>query len=174
MAATTFSGRLYDRLIMRPVQRFYLNPIADQIANLSESEQRAVLDQAVIGWLQTILLVVAIIQALFAGVLAALPQELRAALGFLHRIEWAVYAGMLLVGAQAARGYAYHLILTNRFYALGWRFSKMRIVRDRRVRTLTSVYAIVIILMAIAVLYVRANGFIFQATQQTVQQTIQP
>jgi len=167
MTSTNLFGRLYDRLIMRPVKRYYLNPLADQLAQLSEAEQQAVLDQAVIGWLQTVLLIVAVLQALFAGVLAALPPDLRASLGFLHRIEWAAYAGMLLVGAQAARGYAYHLIVTNRFYALGWRFSRMRIVRDQRVRILTVAYLIVIVVMAIAVLYVRVNGFIFQATQST-------
>jgi len=164
MTSPTLLSRVYDRLILRPIQRYYLYPIADQIAALNDADRRAVLDQAVIGWLQTLVLIVAVVQSLFAGVLAALPPDLRAALGFLHRIEWAAYAGMLLIGVQAARGYAYHLLLTNRWYVLGWRVSRMQIVRGSRVRTLTIIYLIAIVLIAIAILYVRLNGFIFQPT----------
>ena len=161
MTSRSFLNRLYDRLILRPVSAIYL-PNSSQLATLDVAERQAVLDQAIIGCVQTLLLIVAVAQALFAGVLAALPPDLRAALAFLHRVKWAVYAGMLLVGAQAARGYAYHLILTNRFNALGWRFGRMKIVRGSQVRTLTIVYLIIIVLMAIALLYVRANGFLVQ------------
>ena len=152
--------RLYIALILRPVQRWYLVPLKSEMSELNEQRQRAVIDQAVIGWLQTVLLIIAVLQSLFAGVLAILPPDLRATLGFLHRIEWAVYTGMLLVGLQAARGYAYDLIVTNRFFALGWRLGRMQIVRGNRVRWLALLYAGVIVAMAGAALYVRANGFI--------------
>lgn len=160
----TLFQRLYDRLIIRPVMRWYLLPLGAQFDSLSEADQRAALDQAIIGWLQTLLLIVAVAQSLFAGALAALPPEVRSALGFLHRIEWAAYVGMLLIGVQAVRGFAYNLIVTNRFYALGWRFGKMRLVRGRRIRTLVLIYLLVIVFMAAAVIYVRLNGFIFRPT----------
>jgi len=149
---------------MRPVRRWYLKPLGVAFDDLDAPSQRAVIDQAVIGWLQTVLLIVAIGQALFAGVLAVLPPDLKAALGFLHRIEWAVYVAMLLVGAQAVRGYTFNLILTNRLYALGWRFGKMQIVRGARVRTLSIAYTVFIVLMAVAVIYVRLNGFLVRPT----------
>ena len=155
---------IYEALIMRPVRRWYLKPLGTAFDNLDAPSQRAVIDQAVIGWLQTVLLIVAVCQALFAGILAALPPDLRAALGFLHRIEWAVYVAMLLVGAQAVRGYTFNLIVTNRVYALGWRFGKMKIVRGAPVRTLAIAYAVVIMLLAVAVFYVRMNGFIVRPT----------
>ena len=151
---------IYEALIMRPVRRWYLKPLGTAFDDLDTPRQRAVIDQAVIGWLQTVLLVVAVCQSLFAGVLAVLPPDLRTALGFLHRIEWAVYIAMVLVGAQAVRGYTFNLIVTNRVYALGWRFGKMQIVRDTRVRMLAIAYGVLILLMAIAVIYVRMNGFI--------------
>ena len=160
----TLLQRLYDRLILRPVTRWYLIPLGTQFQSLPEVDQRAVLDQAIIGWLQTLLLIVTVAQSLFAGVLAALPPDIRSALGFLHRIEWAVYVGMLLIGVQAVRGFAYNLIVTNRFYALGWRFGKMQIVRGSRLRTLVFIYLLAIVFMAAAVIYVRLNGFIFRPT----------
>ncbi len=160
-----FFLRLYTVLIVRPVRRLYLQPMAVELQAFTDAERQAVIDQAVIGWLQTVLLVIVIAQVIFTGILVLLPPNIRAALGFLHRIEWAAYAGMLLVGAQAARGYAYNLILTNRIFALGWYFGrKMRIVRGRRVRTLAIAYALVIVFMAAAVIYVQINGFIFRAT----------
>lgn len=160
----TLLQTLYDRLILRPVNRWYLVPLGAQFKSLNEVDQHLVLDQAIIGWLQTVLLIITFVQILFAGVLAVLPSDVRTALGFLHRIEWAAYAGILLVGLQAVRGFAYNLILTNRFYALGWRFGRMQIVRGRRVRTLVIIYMLFIGLMAVAVIDVRLNGFIFRPT----------
>ena len=160
----TLLQKLYDQLILRPVKRWYLMPLGEQFKSLNELDQHLVLDQAIIGWLQTVLLVVVFLQTIFAGLMAALPPNVRAGLDFLHRIEWAAYVGMLLVGLQAVRGYAYNLILTNRFYALGWRFGQMKVVRGRRVRTLVIIYMLVIGLMAVAVVEVRLNGFIFRPT----------
>jgi hypothetical protein len=160
----TLLQTLYDRLILRPVTRWYLIPLGSQFSSFNEFDQHLVLDQAIIGWLQTVLLVVTIAQTLFVGVLVALPPDLRAALSFLHRIEWAAYVGILLVGLQAVRGFAYNLILTNRFYVLGWRFGRMQIVRGRRVRTLVIIYMVIIGFMAVAVFEVRLNGFIFRPT----------
>lgn len=157
---------LYEALIMRPVRRWYLKPLGAAFDNLDTLTQRAVIDQAVIGWLQTLLLIVTVAQALFAGVLAALPPDLRAALGFLHRIEWAVYVAMLLVGAQAVRGYTFNLIVTNRFNALGWRFGAMQIVRGKRVRLLAIVYGVVILLLAAALIFVHMNGFLVRPAPQ--------
>lgn len=151
---------MYEALILRPVQALYLKPLASHLEAMSESERRAVLDQAVIGWLQTLLLIVVIVQVVFAGLLRFLPPDVRESLSFLHRIEWAAYVGILLVGLQTARGYAYNLIVTNRFYALGWWLSKMRIVRGSRVNTLAAAYIVVIALMVGAILFVRVNGFL--------------
>jgi len=155
---------LYEKLILTPVERWYLSSLTGQLASMSEADRRAVLDQAAIGWMQTVLLIIAVAQGLFAGVLSILPPDLRAAFGWLHRIEWAAYVGILLVAAQAIRGSAYNLILTNRFSLLGWRLSEMHIVRGRRGRVLTLVYFGVIVLMILAILYVRVNGFIVRPT----------
>ncbi len=151
---------MYEALILRPVRALYLKPLSASLETMDANERRAVLDQAIIGWLQTILLIVVIVQVIFAGLLRLLPPDIRTTLGFLHRIEWAAYLAILLVGIQAARGYAYNLILTNRFYLLGWRFGKPRIVRGARIRTLIVAYGVVVMLMAAAILYVRVNGFI--------------
>jgi hypothetical protein len=58
----------------------------------------------------------------------------------------------------------FNLIVTNRVFALGWRFGKMQIVRGARVRILTIAYGVFILLMALAVVYVRINGFIVRPT----------
>ena len=74
----------------------------------------AVQRQAVIGWLQTVLLVIVLLQVIFAGLLRALPPDLRTSLDFLHRIEWAVYLGIVLICAQVAVGWPSATVLTNR------------------------------------------------------------
>ncbi len=153
---------MVETLILRLVQRWYLEPLTAQLALLNEAEQRAALHQAVISWLQTVLLILVIVQILFAGLLRLLPPELRATLGFLHRIEWANYVGILLVGAQTIHGYTANLIITNRFYLLGWRLGRMQIVRGSRARLLMIAYAILIGLLIAAILFVRTNGFIVQ------------
>src|SRR4051794_2980662 len=111
---------VYTSLIGNPVERWYLRPL--QGDRLSPEKLRSVQRQAVIGWLQTLLLLIVVVQSLFAGMLRALPPDVRASLGFLHRIEWGVYLGVLLIVAQVAAGWREQIVLTNRLYLLAWRF----------------------------------------------------
>jgi hypothetical protein len=138
------------------------HPSPDHNAPLTSARQVSVQRQYLIGNLQTILLIIVVLQLIFAGFLRALPPDLRASLGFLHRIEWGVYVGIALVAAQIIVGWNSQTVLTNRFYLLAWRFGKMRIVTDNLARKLQVAYLLLIALMIGAVIWVRINGFIVQ------------
>ncbi len=131
-------------------------------AELTPEQRESVSRQAIIGWLQTILLAVVIVQIAFAGVLRALPPDIRVSLSFLHRIEWGAYAGIVLVAVQVAAGWSSQTVLTNRFYALGWRFSTLRVVTGSRARHVQMAYLILVVAMIGAVVWVRLHGFIVQ------------
>ncbi|MCC7449984.1 MAG: hypothetical protein IT324_21380 [Anaerolineae bacterium] len=140
-------------------------PSPNHNTSLTSAQQVSVQRQYVIGNLQTILLIIVVLQSLFAGFLRALPPDLRASLGFLHRIEWGAYVGIALVAAQIIVGWISQTVLTNRFYLLAWRFGNMRIVIDSRARRLQIAYLLLIALMVGAVIWVRINGFIVQPTR---------
>jgi len=137
-------------------------PSSDHNEPLTPAQQVSVQRQYVIGSLQTILLIIVVLQSIFAGFLRALPPDLRASLGFLHRIEWGAYVGIALVAAQIIVGWNSQTVLTNRFYLLAWRFGNMRIMTDKRARQLQVAYLLLIVLMVGAVIWVRINGFIVQ------------
>src|SRR5579871_4882777 len=110
---------LLDALIWRPVMRWYIRPLearqsSDKLhRDLTPAEWQSVRRQAVIGWLQTVLLVVVFIQVIFAGMLRALPPDVRTTLSFLHRIEWGAYLGIILIVSQVAIGWSGGIVLTN-------------------------------------------------------------
>jgi hypothetical protein len=156
---------LYDALIGRFVRRWYLDPLAGQMEQLSPTQQQSLRRQAVIGWLQTVLLVIVVVQTIFAGLLRALPPDVRASLGFLHRIEWGAYVGIVLILLQDVVGWRERIVLTNRFRMLAWLLSRPRLLTGDSARRLQVVYLIVAILMIGAVLWVRANGFIVTPTR---------
>jgi hypothetical protein len=156
---------LYDALIGRFVRRWYLDPLAGQMEALSFTQQQSVRQQAVVGWLQTVLLAIVIVQTIFAGLLRALPPDVRASLGFLHRIEWGAYVGIVLILWQVAVGWNARIGLTNRFRMLAWLLSRPRLLTGDSARRAQVAYLIVVILMLGAVLWVRANGFIVTPTR---------
>ncbi len=119
-------------LVRQPVERWYLRPVADETDTLTSQQQLSIRRQAVIGWLQSLLLVVVLAQSLFAGLLRALPPETRNTLAFLHRIEWGAYLAIVLVVAQVMVGWTDQIVLTNRSYLLAWRFGKPRIAPGKR------------------------------------------
>jgi hypothetical protein len=86
----------------------------------------------------------------------------RSSLAFLHRIEWAAYLLLALIAAQIAASLKASVVLTNRFYLLAWRLSVPELIVGRRVRVLQLVYAGLMILIIIGVLWVRARGFLVQ------------
>ncbi len=129
---------------------------------LTPAQQQSVQRQLTIGSLQTILLIIVVLQSIFAGFLRALPPDLRAALAFLHRIEWGAYVGIVLVAVQIIVGWTSRTVLTNRFYLLAWRFGNMRSITGNTARKLQIVYLLLIVVMAGAVIWVRINGFIVQ------------
>jgi len=155
---------MVNRIVTVPVERWYLQPIADQVGSLPDKQQRSVQLQAVVGWLQTILLIIVIVQSIFAGFLRALPPDLRASLSFLHRIEWGAYLGILLILAQVAVGWSSHIVLTNRYWLLAWRFSKPRLLSGNAARTAQIVYLFLALLMVAAIIWVRIHGFIVTPT----------
>ncbi len=155
-------SKLYTTFIGQPVARWYLHSLDEQ--GLTAQQHTSIRRQAIIGWLQTLLLLVVLVQSLFAGLLRALPPDLRVTLSFLHRIEWGAYVGIVLIALQVAAGWAAQIVLTNRFYALAWRLSKPRIVVGAGARRAQIAYLLVIILMVIAIVWVRLNGFIVQPT----------
>src|SRR5689334_2503229 len=155
---------IVDRLIKEPTDRWYLQPIADQVASLTSEQQQSVRRQAFIGWLQTILLVIVIAQSIFAGFLQALPPDLRTSLSFLHRIEWGAYVGILLILAQIATGWSGQIVLTNRYWLLAWRFSRPRLLTGSAARTAQIAYLLLALLMVGAVIWVRIHGFIVTPT----------
>jgi hypothetical protein len=164
MAARS-SNSLYRLLIGQPVERWYLRPVSDDLPTLTPQQQLSVRRQSVVGWLQSVLLVVVVAQSLFAALLRALPPELRNALAFLHRIEWAAYVAIALVVAQVITGWTEQIVLTNRFYLLAWRLGRPRIVSRGIARYLQVAYLIFVGLMIVAVLWVRAHGFLVQPVQ---------
>ena len=153
-------NRLYAAFIGQPVERWYLHNLDEH--GLTTQQCTSIRRQATIGWLQTLLLLVVLVQILFAGLLRALPQDLRVALSFLHRIEWGAYVGIALIALQAAVGWAAQIVLTNRIYALAWRLGKPRIVVGARARRVQISYLLVIVLMVITIVWVRLHGFIVQ------------
>lgn len=150
----------YKTMIDYPVERWFLRSLDGALLN--SDEQRSLRHQAVIGWLQTILLIVVLIQVIFAGLLRALPPNLRATLGFLHRIEWGAYLGIGLILAQVAAGWSEKLVLTNRYGILAWRFSRPRLVRGQTARILQLLYVCLVFLITGAIIWVRIHGFIVQ------------
>ena len=74
----------------------------------------------------------------------------------------AMQGSSTLIAAQVAVGWTSRLVLTNRFYALAWRFGKPRLVGGPAARYLQIVYLLVIVLMGAAIVWVRLHGFIFQ------------
>ncbi len=153
---------LVRRLIIQPAEHWYLHPLADSLSGLNASQRESLRRQSVIGLLQTILLVIVVVQSLFAGMLRALPPDLRAALSFLHRIEWDAYLAVVLVLAQVAVSWANATVLTNRLYLFAWRLGTPRIVTGTAARRLQILYLLVVLVMIAAILWVRANGFIVQ------------
>jgi hypothetical protein len=155
---------LYQTLIGQFAQRWLTTlPVPPQ--PLSADVQLAIRRQAVIGWLQTLLLVVTIIQVMFAGLLRALPPDVRAQLAFLHRIEWAAYVGILLITLQVTSGWSQRIVLTNRFSLLAWFLTKPRLVVGPNARRLQIVYLGVVGIMVAAVIWVRIRGFIVAPRQ---------
>ncbi len=128
-------------------------------------QQLSILRQSVIGWLQSMLLLVILAQSLFAGLLRALPPETRSALTFLHRIEWGATLAIVLVVAQVIAGWTDQIVLTNRFYLLAWRFGKLCIATGKPARYLQVSYLAFALLMLAAVVWVRAHGFLIQPAQ---------
>jgi hypothetical protein len=151
---------LYRVLVSQPVERWYLRDLDQH--SLTAQQRRVVNRQAVIGWLQSLLLVIVFVQSMFAGLLPALPPELRTSLSFLHRIEWGAYLGIVLVAAQVAAGWTSRIVLTNRFFALAWRIGRPRLVTGKAARYVQMAYLVLIVLMVGAVIWVRLHGFIFQ------------
>ncbi len=162
----SYSGKrlsVIDVLIWRPVARWYIQPLEAQQSTqsrLSSSDWRIIQRQAVIGWLQTVLLIIVIIQVIFAGMLRALPPDVRTSLAFLHRIEWGAYAGITLIAAQVIIGWSSQIVLTNRFYLLAWRFSTPKLVVGKQARALQLAYLALAIVMIGAIVWVRTHGFI--------------
>jgi hypothetical protein len=156
-------GGLFAALIGGPVERSYLRHL--DLNALTDAERIAVRRQAVIGWLQTLLLVVVLIQTAFASVLRALPPDIRTSLAFLHRIEWAAYLGVLLIMAQVSAGWNSRIVLTNRYFLLAWRFSRPRLLRGQQTRLIQALYILIGTLLVGAIVWVRIRGFIFQSTR---------
>jgi hypothetical protein len=152
------------RLVNEPIERWYLQPIAAEVMLLTRDQQESVRRQALIGWLQTILLVVVIVQSFFAGFLRALPPDLRIALSFLHRIEWGAYFGILLILAQVLAGWSTQIVLTNRYRLLAWRFSKPRLLLGNAARVVQLAYLLLALLIVGAVIWVRIHGFVVAPT----------
>jgi len=157
---------LIDLLIWRPVARWYIRPLqAQQLSeNLRPSELQSVRRQAVIGWLQTLLLIIVFVQVIFDGLLRVLPPDVRTTLSFLHRIEWGAYLGITLVVAQVAVGWSDRIVVTNRFYLLAWRFSPPKLVMGREARACQVAYIGLAVVMVAAVVWVRIHGFIVTPT----------
>jgi hypothetical protein len=153
-------NKLYTALIREPVDRWYLRDLNWQA--LTPEQRQSVHRQAIIGWLQTLLLAIVLIQVIFAGLLRALPPDLRASLSFLHRIEWGAYLGIALIAAQVAVGWTSRVVLTNRFYAPAWRIGRPQVIAGKAARNMQVVYLILIILIGAAIVWVRLHGFIFQ------------
>ncbi|HVO68931.1 MAG TPA: hypothetical protein VMT24_02730, partial [Aggregatilineaceae bacterium] len=147
-----------------PARRWYLRPLNTELIRLPAAQRVSIARQAVIGWLQTILLVIAIAQSLFAGALHLLPPELRPALSFLHRIEWAAYLGIVLIAAQIVAGWPEQIVVTNRFFLLAYRLSKPRLLFGASARHMLIVYGAIALLIAAAIVWVNAHGFIIQPT----------
>jgi len=162
---------LIDVLIWRPVAHWYIQLLEAQQSvkpsqNLpSASEWQVIRQQAVIGWLQSVLLAIVIVQVIFAGMLRALPPDIRSALAFLHRIEWGAYAGIILIAAQVAVGWSSQIVLTNRYYLLAWRFSSPKLIVGQRARFLQIAYLALAIVMIGAAVWVRLHGFIVTPTK---------
>jgi hypothetical protein len=163
--ATRSSNGLYRVLIGQPVERWYLRPVADDIPTLTPRQQLSIRRQSIIGWLQSVLLIVVVAQSLFAGLLRALPPGTRNALAFLHRIEWAAYLAIALVAAYVIAGWTEQIVLTNRFYLLAWRLGRPRIATAKTARYLQVGYLMFAVLMIAAVLWVRVHGFLVQPVQ---------
>jgi hypothetical protein len=114
---------------------------------------------------ETGVLLLMLAQIIFAGLLRLLPPDVRAALAFLHRIEWGIYVTIALIAATIGYGWPTGVLVTNRLYLLGW-FAWLpraqRIIRGRPARTVLLCYGLVACALVGALLYVRANGFIVQ------------
>ncbi|GAB4554466.1 MAG: hypothetical protein OHK0023_24610 [Anaerolineae bacterium] len=115
-----------------------------------------------IGILQTIIVVMILIQIIFAGVLRLFPPEVRKQVAFLHRVEWAVYSLIVLIAAHIAISVQSRQVVTNRAFLLGLRLGKERIVTGRAARLVQIAFAIVVIMLIVASLWVRARGFLVQ------------
>ncbi|MEP7287720.1 MAG: hypothetical protein ABI947_18355 [Chloroflexota bacterium] len=142
-----------------------MNVASELTSDLMPTQQQSVKQQAVIGWLQTLLLVIVFVQVIFAGLLRALPPDVRVSLAFLHRIEWAAYIGIVLIVAQVIVGWSSAVVLTNRFYLLAWRFSKPRVLTGQSARIVQGCYLLLALAMVAAIVWVRIHGFIVTPTR---------
>jgi hypothetical protein len=156
------TSELSDILIRQPVERLYLRHVDAQANALTTEQHASMRQQAIIGWLQTLVLVVVVMQVIFAGLMRVLPPDVRSSLAFLHRIEWGAYLMLVLIAAQIATSAKAGIVLTNRFYLLAWRLSAPRLVVGNQARYLQLAYTGLIILIVIAILWVRARGFLVQ------------
>jgi hypothetical protein len=155
-------NRLFAALIAEPVDRWYLRHL--ELHGLTAEQHQSVYRQAYVGWLQTLLLAIVLVQGVFAGLLRSLPPDLRASLSFLHRIEWAVYVAIVLIAAQVASGWTCQIVLTNRFYALAWRIGRPRLIAGTAAHAVHLGYLLLIFLLAGAIVWVRLHGFVVQPT----------
>lgn len=115
-----------------------------------------------IGMLQTIVVAIMLLQVVFAGVLRLFPPEIRGHVAFLHRVEWAVYALIVLIAAHVAFSVQAQQLVTNRAFLLGLRLGKERIVTGRIAHLTQIAFAILVVMLIIASLWVRARGFLVQ------------
>jgi hypothetical protein len=155
-------SKFVETAIRQPVQRLYLRQIEPQSAILTAEQHTAVRRQAIIGWLQTLVLIVMLFQVIFAGLMRALPPDVRSSLAFLHRIEWGAYTLLVLIAAHIVVSVKSRIVLSNRFYLLAWRLGAPKLVTGSRARYLQLAYTGLMILIIVAILWVRVRGFLVQ------------
>jgi hypothetical protein len=153
-----------DSVIGRPIKRLYLDPLQAEFGALNAEQRQSVFRQALAGWFQTVLLIIMILQSVFAGVLRLLPPDVRDAIAFLHRIEWGVYLAIVLIMLQIQAGWHEKIVLTNHFYLLAWPFGKRRILLGPSARLAQIAYMLIILLLIAAIIWVRARGFLVAPT----------
>lgn len=148
--------------------KFITNRLAqlrEQLATLSVEQQQAVIRQALLGFVQTVVLLIMILQIVFTGLLRLFPPELRASLSFLHRIEWAVYVGMVSILMQSILARRTQALFTNHFYLFGWYLGKPRLITGEKIQPVVITYIVFVLIMVAVVWWVRVNGFIVQPTR---------
>jgi len=143
----------------------YVRPLESALEALTPAQQQAVRRQAALGVVQTLLLAIILVQVIFTGAMRLLPPETRAALAFLHRIEWAVYLTILLIAAQVIVSWREVVVLTNRIGLLAYRLGRPRLLRGQSARMAQGVYLVLLVVLVAASIWVRINGFIVQPTR---------